>query len=317
MTPPSAHPVARPGVTAESPSMAHPASDPLAQVPADWPHRALSRSVAVGPLHWHLQLGGQGPLMVLLHGTGSSAHSWADVVPALWPLATVLAVDLPGHGFTTGAGADQLALPQMAGALDALLRQLRLGPPRLVVGHSAGVALALRWALDSPAGPQAIAGFNPSLVPPPALYTRLLAPLVSPLATAPWMAAGLAGLVARGHLVDSMLTSTGSAVPEAQRRRYATLFGRPEHVRGAMGFMAATDLPAINAAGPGLGLPLHFVLGAQDPWVPEHRLRPVLATAFAQARVDRWPGGHVLHEAQPDRAAAWLARCWAELPAGG
>lgn len=297
--------------------MVPPSPDPLARVPADWPHRALSRSVRVGGLDWHVQQGGQGPLLVLLHGTGSSAHSWADVVPALWPLATVLAVDLPGHGFTAGASAAQLALPQMARELDALLDQLQLGAPALVVGHSAGVALALRWALNSPRPPRAIVGFNPSLVPPPALYTRLLAPVVSPLATAPWMAAGLARLAARGHLVNSMLSSTGSPVPEAQRQRYARLFSQPAHVQGAMGFMAATDLPAINAAGPTLRRPLTLVLGAQDAWVPEHRLRPVLAASFPQAQVERWQGGHVLHEEQPGRAAALLARLWAEALARG
>ncbi len=271
--------------------------------------------MAVHGLDWHVQLGGSGPLLVLLHGTGSSAHSWAEVVPALWPLATVLAVDLPGHGFTVGATPAQLTLPQMASELDALLKALQLAAPRMAVGHSAGAALALRWAMAGVLPPQQIVGFNPSLVPPPALYTQLLAPVVSPLATSSWMAAGLSRLAARGHLVNSMLTSTRSAVPEAQRQRYATLFSQPSHVQGAMGFMAAADLPAINAAGSQLSQPLTFVVGIQDAWVPEHRLRPVLAASFPQATVERWPGGHVLHEEQPAQAAALLARLWAETSA--
>lgn len=286
--------------------MSEPVFDVPSELPAHWPHRALSRRFSVGALQWHVQLGGSGPLVLLLHGTGASAHSWADTMPALLPHATVLAVDLPGHGFTTGAALDQLKLPQIAHELDALLSTLGLGAPVLVAGHSAGAALALRWALSTAQPPQAIVGFNPSLVPPPALYTQFMAPLVSPLATSSLVATQLAKRAAKGSLIERMLASTQSVVPVAQRRCYETLFSNPAHVRGTMGFMAGADLPAVNAAAASLRMPLLFVLGAQDTWVPEHRLRRVLATSYPEADVVRWEGGHVLHEAQPDRAAALL-----------
>ena len=290
--------------------MSEPMFDAPPELPAHWPHRSLSRRVRVGALQWHVQIGGSGPLVVLLHGTGASAHSWADTMPALLPEATVLAVDLPGHGFTTGGALNRLQLPQIALDLDALLLALGLGPSALVVGHSAGAALALRWALSTAQAPRAIVGFNPSLVPPPALYTQFMAPLVSPLATSSLVASQLAKRAAKratnGSLIERMLASTQSVVPEAQRRCYETLFSNPDHVRGTMGFMAGADLSAVNAEGQSLQMPLLFVLGAQDPWVPEHRLRRILATSYPQADVVRWDGGHVLHEAQPGRAAALL-----------
>jgi len=287
--------------------MSEPVFDVPPELPAYWPHRALSRRVGVGRLQWHVQLGGSGPLVLLLHGTGASAHSWADTMTALLPHATVLALDLPGHGFTTGAALDRLQLPQIARDLDALLPTLALGAPVLVVGHSAGAALALRWALSTTAQPpRAIVGFNPSLVPPPTLYTQFMAPLVSPLATSSLVATQLAKRAAKGSLIERMLASTQSVVPVAQRRCYETLFSNPAHVRGTMGFMAGADLPAVNAEAASLQMPLLFVLGAQDTWVPEHRLRRVLATSYPKADVVRWEGGHVLHEAQPDRAAALL-----------
>lgn len=283
-------------------------------LPPDWPHRALSQSVRVGALAWHVQVGGSGPVVLLLHGTGSSAHSWADVVPALWPHATVVAVDLPGHGFTTGADLAQLRLPQIAADLDALLAVLKLGAPVLVVGHSAGAALALRWATATARPPRSVLGFNPSLVPPPGLYTQLIGPLVSPLATSWWVASVLARRAEKGAMVDSMLASTRSDVPEAQQRRYQTLFSNPSHVQGTMGFMAAADLSAINAQGVPPGTALTVVLGTRDTWVPEHRLRPVLARCYPQAAVLRWEGGHVLHEEQPARAADLVRQ---HLPGAG
>lgn len=286
--------------------MSEPVFDAPPDLPADWPRRALSRRVTVGALQWHVQIGGSGPLVVLLHGTGASAHSWADTMPALLPHATVLAVDLPGHGFTTGASLNRLQLPQIAQDLDALLLALGLGTPTLVVGHSAGAALALRWALSAAQPPKAIVGFNPSLVPPPALYTQFMAPLVSPLATSSLVASQLAKRAAKGSLIKRMLASTQSVVPEAQQRCYEALFSNPAHVRGTMGFMAGADLSAVNAQAVSLRMPLLFVLGAQDSWVPEHRLRRILAADYPQAEVVRWEGGHVLHEAQPERAAALL-----------
>jgi magnesium chelatase accessory protein len=276
------------------------------RVPPDWPHRAHSRSVRVGPLDWHVQVVGRGPTALLLHGTGSSAHSWAECVPRLAAHATLIVPDLPGHGFTTGARPASLTLPRIAADLEALLDALRVPPPALVVGHSAGAALALRWAIGAATPPRELLGFNPSLVPPPAAYTMLVGPLLAPIATSSVVARALAALGARTRLVGSLLDSTRSALPEAQRARYAALFRDPAHVRGALGFMAAADLPALVTDARNLSTRTTFVLGSRDAWIPEQPLRRILADAFPEATVLRWEGGHVLHEEQPALAAALI-----------
>jgi len=277
-----------------------------ARLPADWPHREFSRSLRVGALDWHVQVAGHGPTLLLLHGSGASAHSWADLLPTLAGHATVVAPDLPGHGFTTGATLADLTLPRISDALAALLAALQLPAPVMVAGHSAGAALALRWALSAAPPPRALVGFNPSLVAPPAVYPRMGAPLINPPATSAPVARPLAGLVARSGMVDRLLASTQSVVPAAQRARYRQLFSDPTHVRGAMGFMAAADLPALLSEGARLPCPVTFVLGSVDTWVPENALRPLIARAYPQADVQRWAGGHLLHEAQPAQAAALL-----------
>ena len=272
--------------------------------PADWPNRAASRSLRVGALDWHVQVAGVGPTLLLLHGSGASAHSWAELLPALAAHATVVAPDLPGHGFTTGAPLESLSLPRMREALASLMQALALPAPMLVVGHSAGAALALRWALDTETAPQAVLGFNPSLVAPPALYLQWIAPLLNPVATSSPVTSLLALVAGRFGLVERLLSSTGSAVPAAQRACYQQLFANPAHVRGAMGFMAAADLPALLPASAKLRCPVAFVVGMQDHWVPIETLQPVLSRYFGTAEVERWPGGHLLHEADPARATA-------------
>lgn len=259
-----------------------------------------------GGLDWHVQVVGAGPTLLLLHGSGASAHSWSDVLPLLAPHATVVVPDLPGHGYTTGARVAELTLPRGREALAALLRALDLPAPQWVVGHSAGAALALRWALDAPEPPRAVLGLNPSLVAPPAVYLQWAAPFVNPVATSGPVTRLLARLAGPAGFVDRLLDSTGSAVPEAQRARYRQLFADPAHVRGAMGFMAAADLPGLLPACALLPCAAAFVIGDSDRWVPQSPLRAVLARHLPRAEVQAWPGGHLLHEEQPARAANWV-----------
>ncbi|MEL4403125.1 alpha/beta fold hydrolase, partial [Shewanella algae] len=82
-----------------------------------WPNRDSSRFVEAGGLVWHVQQMGSGPPILLLHGTGAATHSWRGVMPLLARDFTVIAPDLPGHGFTRGRPRGGLTLPGMAGAV--------------------------------------------------------------------------------------------------------------------------------------------------------------------------------------------------------
>lgn len=113
-----------------------------------WPNREASRSVTASGLRWHVQRMGEGPVLLLAHGTAAATHSWRALMPLLARRFTVVAPDLPGHGFTapppSSAG---LTPPGMAGLLGELLKALEVSPA-LVAGHSAGAAVLVRMALD-------------------------------------------------------------------------------------------------------------------------------------------------------------------------
>ncbi len=275
----------------------------LTRVPRDWPHRRHSRSVASGALDWHVQVAGKGPTVLLLHGTGSSAHTWADVLPHLTARATVVAPDLPGQGFTLGATRGTLGMPAIATALEAMLDALGLPPVSLAVGHSAGAAVAIAWAFASANPPRGILGFTPSIVPPPWLYTAFLAPVLTPIATARATTAFLANLGTRSGLVASLLASTRSEIPAVQRDRYGALFRDLAHVRGTVDFMAETDLDALVARGAPPSTRLAFVLGDRDEWVRKGPAQAVIRRTYPSASLALWHGGHLLHEAEPARAA--------------
>lgn len=278
----------------------------IRHIPLDWPLRSLSRSVVIEDINWHVQVGGTGPTLLLLHGTGASAHSFSDVVSRLLERFTVVVPDLPGHGFTTGAAMSSLTLPAISKALDRLLERLALEDVALVAGHSAGAALALRWSLDRKQRPSHIVGFNPALIAPAKAYNEVLAPLLVPLATSPLVSGMVALLGGATGMVDHLLTSTGSAVPKAQRARYALLFRRASHVRGALGLMAAADLPALLRRASEVDVAVRLVLGQNDHWIPRSRVERVILARLPRATVEIWPGGHLLHEEHPLRAAALL-----------
>lgn len=292
-------------------------------LPATWPHRHTSRRVHAAGLDWHVQWHpSRNPAaaltLVLLHGTGASTHSWAELIEPLSGFASLVNLDLPGHGWTRGAEPGGLGLAAVADALQALLQRLEIRGDIGFIGHSAGAAVALEWALRHASRdadlrrPRVIVGLNPSLVPPPAIYTALLGPALSPLATSRTLAGLLARRAASGSLIDRLLDSTGSRVPAPSRACYRTLFARPEHVRGAMGFMAGADLPRLLARGEEVTVPLAFVLGRQDPWVRIGPLCDVIRRRFRAARCVEVDGGHLLHEARPHETAALVGQLVAE-----
>jgi magnesium chelatase accessory protein len=257
----------------------------------------------VGGLHWHVQISGKGPLILLLHGTGSSTHSWAELTPLLNPEAQILNVDLPGHAFTQGASVEDLKLEEIASNLIGLIAELKLPWPAMVVGHSAGAPLALAFAVQAKVKPQIIIGFNPSLIPPPPSYTQFFGPMLGPVTKSATLASILAKLAPMSGMTDRLLDSTNTNLPETNRNYYRRLFTSPDHVRGAMNFMASANIDQVLNASAKLPTKLIWVIGESDQWVPEIGLQKIIRQYFPNSSVIHWQGGHIMHEVETAKSA--------------
>ena len=130
-----------------------------------WPHRDASRFVRAGGLLWHVQVMGEGPVILLLHGTGASTHSWRALMPLLARHFTVVAPDLPGHGFTGTPPSGGFALPAVAagvaGALVLIVYWI-LGESHVVMATAAWVTLMIEGALAMTVASLLFERFDPS-----------------------------------------------------------------------------------------------------------------------------------------------------------
>lgn len=263
----------------------------------DWPLREHSKFVQVGPVTWHVQQIGSGPKLLLLHGTGASTHSWAGVTSLLADRFEVMAVDLPGHGFTRGRPPGGLTLPAIASSLKTLLAQQEF-TPNFVAAHSAGAAIAVEI------GVAPIVAFAPALTP---MGGAAAAPFFSGAAKL-LLANPFTSFVAAGaarHFIDIggfLKRSTGSQIKSPGVAQYARLFGSPGHVEGALEMMAQWDLGAMAARLSALTVPVIIAHGDRDAAIPIAESRRVAERSGARLIV--LPGlGHLAHEERPDEAA--------------
>lgn len=284
----------------------------------DWPNRAASRFARAAGLDWHVQIAGEGPDLLLLHGTGASTHTWREMFPDLARDFRVIAPDLPGHAFTGRAPAGRLTLPGMAHAVEALVAHLGVAP-RLIVGHSAGAAIGARMILDKRVAPAALISLNGAFVPFRGAASQFFSPIAKLLFMNPFVPWMFAARASDRSVVENILASTGSRLDPAGVDAYARLAADSGHVSGALGMMASWNLRPLERDLPKLGCKLVIVVGTEDR---------TIAPSEGYALSGRVPGaelvkqrglGHLAHEEKPAETCEIIRRVAREhgvLPSG-
>ncbi len=263
-----------------------------------WPNRDASRFIAAQGIDWHVQLLGEGPQLLLVHGTGAATHSWRTLAPLLARHFRVVAVDLPGHGFTTAPPRGAYGLPQMADALAGLLDALDM-QPAIAVGHSAGAAIAIRMALDGTIAPGRIISLNGALLPFPGVAAVAFPALAKLLFLNPFAAPLLAWRASDPAAVARLIEGTGSHLDAEGLGLYARLFATRRHVAAAVGMMANWDLVSLKRDLPKLRAPLTLVAADKDRAVPPRDADAVAAMVPGAVLLPVTGHGHLAHEEAP------------------
>ncbi|WP_319419866.1 alpha/beta fold hydrolase [Pleurocapsa sp. FMAR1] len=87
-------------------------------------------------------------LMLLVHGAGGSSRHWLPMMSQLDSSICSIAVDLPGHGDTSGTVPNSLT--EVADFLAAFLTAINIEQPICYVGQSLGGLIGLQFALSYP-----------------------------------------------------------------------------------------------------------------------------------------------------------------------
>jgi pimeloyl-ACP methyl ester carboxylesterase len=284
--------------------------------------RQLTAHLLGGPVH-HVDHGGQGPALVLVHGLGGSTLNWLDVAPGLAARNHVYALDLVGFGHTPSAGR-RSDLETNRALIDAFLREV-VREPAVLVGNSMGGLLSMLEAVTAPDRVRALVLVNPALPKPLGLRVdriagAFMAAFVLPRIGERWLRKRAARLGPEGTvrevlaMVDlpesKMSRSTFEAHVGLVRERASMPWAERALIEAARSLLIYLARPRrLYGVLDRVGAPVLLIHGHKDRLVPM-----VAAHAIHRARPD-WTFrdleeiGHVPMLEAPDRFVA-IVQSW-------
>jgi magnesium chelatase accessory protein len=226
-------------------------------------------------------------------------------MPLLAESFEVLAMDLPGHGFTRANFAQEVTLPGMAASVEALLAE-EVFVPDLIVGHSAGAAIGIQMLLAS-GRKVPLVGLNPALLPFPGLAAKLFPSLAQILFANPLVSVIVARMMRAPAEPERFLyRATGSKIDTAGLLSYRTLLTTSGHCDGAIRMMANWQLEELKARLPTLASSVLLVHADGDKAIPASAVDEAAALMPAAKLVTMKQSGHLAHEERPQEAAVLI-----------
>lgn len=271
---------------------------------AEWPLTRFSRHVLCRPHRWHVQEDGTGPTILLIHGAGGATQSFRHLFPLLAKDYRVVAIDLPGQGFTQLGARHRCGLDGMSEDLLKLLRQEGIVPD-LIVGHSAGAAIALRL-IELGLRPKAgVIGINAALGKFKGVAGWLFPAMAKVLAVTPF-SADLFCATATPSTVRNLLRGTGSTIGTEGAALYLRLAQDTGHVGATLSMMAQWSLDGLLKRLPQIDAPVTLIVGDADKAVPP-KTSADAAGVMPNAKAISLTGlGHLAHEEDAAAVAALI-----------
>ena len=274
-----------------------------------------SRFVSIGDLRVHYRFEGDHapdkPVVVLLHGTGASLHTWDGWAQLLQPDFAVLRLDLPGFGLTGPRADRDYSLDAYLRFLDDFTRELGVDRFHLV-GNSLGGRIAWNYSLRHSERVIRLVLIDASGL---AVTTDDPAPTVVRLARASSVSGVLVRCTPRSLIRNTLLDVYGNQrlLEEATVDRYYDLARRPGNRQAFVdrALAARSDQNGDIAA---IQQPTLILWGALDHWIPvEHARR--FAAGIRDSRLIIYPdAGHLPMEELPGPTARATASFLRQQP---
>ena len=275
---------------------------PVEELKAKWAPEP-SQFVEVEGMQVHVRDQGprDGEVLVLLHGTSASLHTWEDWVAGLQDRYRVISLDLPGFGLTGPFPDGDYRLAHYSAFLARVLDRLEV-PRASIAGNSFGGQLAWQFTVDHPERVERLVLIDASGYP----RESTSVPLGFRLASTPALRPIMARILPRSLIESSVRNVNGdpSKPSEALIDRYYDLARREGNraalrarfQQGAIG-VDPTRIREIKA-------PTLIIWGGRDGLVA-----PINAERFHKdiegSRLVMFDDlGHVPHEEDPQRTLA-------------
>lgn len=276
-----------------------------------------SQFVEVSPgLTVHLRDEGprDAPVLMLLHGSNASLHTWEPWVKRLSGKYRVISYDQPAHGLTGPNPSGDYSTEAYAKVVEAVATKLGLGK-FVLAGNSMGGGIAVRYALDHPERLDALILVDAGGMPSPGGKRDL--PLALRLAQTPVVGDIAAKVTPRWMVAQSLdgAVSVKSVMSPAAVDRYWELLRYPGNraatiERFTQGYSSFT--PAQLAT---IRIPVLVLWGREDRFIPvaaanwySHNLPDARVVIYDDV-------GHIPMEEVPDRSAADVAALLAGIAA--
>ena len=243
---------------------------------------------------------GEGPPLVLLHGTPFSSYEWHRVAPLLARHRNVYFYDMPGYGQSEMRDGQDVSLGRQNRLFAALLKHWELENPD-VIAHDFGGATALRAHF--------LEGCD---------YRSLT--LIDPVAIRPWGSpfvqhvrqheAAFAGMPAYAHkaLLPAYIgSSLHQPLSDARMQPYIEPWLGETGQKAFYRQIAQMDLRYTDEVQESYGTlrcPVQVLWGEEDQWIPLEQGRE-FADLLPNARFLAVPGsGHLMQEDAPEAIIA-------------
>jgi pimeloyl-ACP methyl ester carboxylesterase len=233
-----------------------------------------------------VEIQGDGPAVVCIHGLGGTSNTWTPVLPALQG-HRVVRIDLPGSGRSAAAasgGAGSLGIAQMVEAVAGVCREMDITQATFL-GHSMGTIVCQHLAQQQPALVTRLALFGPLACPPEAARPNIRARAEK---------AATGGMAAMQEIADAIVQGATSKDTKAHQPVTLALVRESLMRQSAEGYARSCEAlaEAQSAALEDINVPVLLVTGDEDGVAPPAAVQ-AMAERLPQAQVVVLPGcGH-------------------------
>ncbi len=249
----------------------------------------------------HYLEAGEGEPLILVHTIGQSLYTWRGLFDRLANYYRVIALDLPGHGYSSRPDTFGYTIDEQAYALSAFMDALHIQSAHFAA-FSMGCAYVMRLAHREPARVGRVALLSPGgLTPEMPLAVRMIDSPVFGL-----VASALYNMRTVEKLLRDAVFDLTNITPEVVTSYYKTVCSSATRRAVRLSLQYYDDEPVLSSLRE-IAVPVLILQGGEDRWHPaEHGAELYHASLRNAASAVVRNAGHLMHEEKPERVVAAL-----------